>query len=284
MAGIDLIASCWTTAGDMAPLRDDEVSPLPLRERIQESGRAGWTGFGFLHADLAASTDDHATLKSVLDDSGIVHVELEFLNDWWTDDGRRAESDRVRADLLRATEVLGARHIKVGSEFTDAAVDSDRFAEAFAELSAQAQDVGTRIALEPTPFSNLPTVHQGAEFVAKVGHPCGGLCIDIWHVYRGGTALSELAAVVPPDRLFAVELDDARDEVVGTLFEDTINNRLLCGDGDWDVPGFIAEMRGLGFDGPWGVEIISDEHRARPLRQAVEVARQTALRSFEAAS
>ena len=29
--------------------------------------------------------------------------------------------------------------------------------------------------------------------------------------------------------IFGVELDDAGSEAVGTLFEDTVENRLLCG-------------------------------------------------------
>ncbi|WP_222428451.1 hypothetical protein [Mycolicibacterium porcinum] len=38
--------------------------------------------------------------------------------------------------------------------------------------------------------------------------------------------------------------------VVGTLFEDTVKNRLLCGAGEFDLTGLIAELRVLGFDGP----------------------------------
>jgi sugar phosphate isomerase/epimerase len=282
MTAPDLIASCWTTAGDAAPLRGDEVSPLDLRARIEAAARTGWRGFGILHADLDANRDalDWPTLKSVLDDNGIVHVELEFLNDWWTDGDRRRRSDEVRADLLRAAEVLGARHIKIGSEFGDAPVDPDRFAQAFDQLSTQARDAGTRIALEPTPWSNLPTVRSGADFVRTVANPHGGLTVDIWHVYRGGTPLEELGSFLTADLVFAVELNDARSEVQGTLFEDTINNRRLCGQGDWDVPGFIRAIRQLGFDGPWGVEIISDQHRARPLPEAVQVAYDTAVSAF----
>lgn len=285
MPAPELIASCWTTAGDAAPLRGDEISPLDLRTRIEAASRAGWRGFGILHADLAANQDTHGwpTLRSILDDNGIAHVELEFLNDWWTGGDRRRRSDEVRADLLRAAEVLDARHIKIGSEFGDAPVDPDRFAEAFDQLSTQARDAGTRIALEPTPWSNLPTVNTGADFVRTVGNPHGGLTVDIWHVYRGGTPLEQLADILTGDLVFAVELNDARAAIEGTLFEDTINNRMLCGQGDWDVPGFIRAMRQSGFDGPWGVEIISHQHRARPLHEAVEVAYRTALSAFTTA-
>jgi hypothetical protein len=36
----DLLATCWTTAGDAAPLRGDERSPLPLRERVEAPAAA----------------------------------------------------------------------------------------------------------------------------------------------------------------------------------------------------------------------------------------------------
>ena len=40
-------------------------------------------------------------------------------------------------------------------------------------------------------------------------------------------------------------------------------------------------MQEVGFDGPWGVEILSAEHRRRPLVEALTVARDTTLEAFE---
>ena len=42
-------------------------------------------------------------------------------------------------------------------------------------------------------------------------------------------------------------------------------------------------MREVGFDGPWGVEILSTEHRQRPLIEALTVARDSTLHVFEQA-
>lgn len=281
----ELIAACWTTAGDAAPLRGDEVSPLPISDRISAAARAGWQGFGINHADLAVARTNPglAALRRMFGDHGVQHIELEFLTDWWTDGERRAASDAIRFELLSAAEILGARHIKVGAEFTDAPVDADRFAEELESLCRDADDSGTRIALEPMPWTNVPTVPAGADLVRRVGHPSGGLCVDIWHVFRAGTSLADLVSELTADIVVTVELDDADREVVGTLFEDTINNRRLCGHGVWDVPGFIRAMRRVGYDGPWGVEIISEEHRMRSLDEAVESTLETTLEVFAAA-
>ena len=77
--------------------------------------------------------------------------------------------------------------------------------------------------------------------------------------------------------MFGVELDDAAHEVVGTLFEDTVERRLLCGEGSFDLSGLIAVLRDKGFDGPWGVEILSTSFRQLPVDQAVKLAADSAL-------
>jgi sugar phosphate isomerase/epimerase len=262
----DLLATCWTSAGDAAPGRGDEVSPIPLRERIEACAAAAWTGFGLLHADLefALRSVDLPYLRRTFEDCGITYVELEFLGDWWTDGERRRESDARRDLLLRAAEGLGAGAIKVGGELGDEPVDPERFREEFDRLATQAADAGTRIAIEPMPMSNLATIAAGAELVTEVGNPAGGLCVDLWHVERAGTTMEELRECLPIERTFVVELDDAAASVDPRgLWEDTIDRRMLPGEGDLDVAGFVEVLDDLGWDGHWGVEIISAEHRSR---------------------
>ena len=82
--------------------------------------------------------------------------------------------------------------------------------------------------------------------------------------------------------MFGIELCDARSEVVGTLFEDTRDRRTLVGQGDQDVIGFIRAIREIGYTGPWGVEILSSEHRRLPLMEALKAAHDTTLQAFEA--
>jgi sugar phosphate isomerase/epimerase len=95
-------------------------------------------------------------------------------------------------------------------------------------------------------------------------------------VFRAGTSLDELRSALTPAMVFGVELDDAAATVVGSLFEDTVENRLLCGDGTFDLIGLVAALRDLGFDGPWGVEILSTSFRALPVREALRLAADSA--------
>ena len=65
------------------------------------------------------------------------------------------------------------------------------------------------------------------------------------------------------------------------LFHDTIHHRVLCGSGTFDVIGFIETLQQIGFPGPWGVEIISEAHRRRPLQEALVDAHRTTMALFD---
>ncbi|MFJ4782338.1 sugar phosphate isomerase/epimerase family protein [Streptomyces sp. NPDC088794] len=272
-----LLATCWTTAGDAAPDRADQRSPLNLRERVEAARDAGFTAFGLLYVDLVEAEREFglAGVRSLFADNGINHIELELLTDWWADGPRRAASDIVRTGMLRAIEALGARTFKIGPDVADEPWDLDVWAEEFAVLAAQADGVGARLGVEPLPWSNLRTVHDGLRLVEAAGHPAGGLIIDAWHTERAHTPPAELAEI-PGSRIVGVELDDADADVVGTLFEDTVHRRRLCGEGSFDLPGVVAALRAAGFRGPWGVEILSATHRALPVREAAAAAFRTA--------
>ena len=278
------MATCWTSAGDAASDRADLRSPLPLRERIEGAAAAGFTGFGLLSDDLPAAIAEYrlSGIKTMLADNGITRLELESIPHWWSDGPEQAESDRVRQSLLDAAEALGARHIKVTPDGDDGPWDRGRWAEKFAELATQAQGVGARLGIEFFPWSNIKTLHDGLQLVADAGHDGGGVIIDTWHVARAHTPVADLATV-PPDRIIGVELNDADEHVVGTLFADTVNRRRYCGEGVFDLTGMINALRTAGWDGPWGVEILSDEHRSQPMNQALRRAAVSARESLDTA-
>ena len=97
------------------------------------------------------------------------------------------------------------------------------------------------------------------------------------------TPIADLAAV-PPHRIIGVELNDADARVVGTLFADTVHRRRYCGEGTFDLSAMITSLRIAGWTGPWGVEILSDEHRSLPVTQALSRAASSARRALDRAS
>ena len=269
----ELLATCWSSAGDAASDRQDLRSPIALRERIEAASLAGFRGFGLLSADLPAAEREYGLkgIRTMLDNNGIVDLELEGIPYWWDDGPRREDSDGIRRRLLVAAEALGARHIKVTPDGNDEPWEPEHWATKLAELASQAEGVGARLGLEFFPWSNIKDLRAGLRLVEDAGHPAAGVVIDVWHIERAHTPLAELAAV-PLDQIVGVELNDAAPEVIGTLFEDTVHRRRYCGEGSFDLGGIIGALRSAGWTGPWGVEILSEEHRSLPVQEALNKA------------
>lgn len=274
-----LVATAWTSAGDTSPMRIPAVSPVPIGERVTAIADAGYVGMGLIADDLAAIRDSigFAALRDLIAEAGLTHVEIELIERWWIPRGATEHSYDVRDLLFEAADVLHPVFIKIGSELGLPATDLDRLIAPLHELADQAVTHGTRIAIETMPFSRIATVPMGAELIAATAHPAVGLLVDAWHVFRAGTSLDELRAVLTPGLVFGVELDDAVAEMVGSMFEDTVDHRLLCGDGTFDLHGLVDVLRGSGFDGPWGVEILSSSFRTLPVREALKLAADSAL-------
>lgn len=285
----NLLATCWTWSGDAAPARGDEASPNDIRDRLKAVQEAGWKGVNFVHGDLRKIVNQIGIdeLKVLIEAHGIEHVELEFISNWWADGDLRKASDAVRKELFEAANLLGANVIKVGAELQSfgatEGVSRDVFARAFDALATDAGSHGLRVAVEPMPMSNIRTIEDGADLMREIGNPHGGLVVDTWHVARGRTSYQTLVNVLPMDHVFVVELDDADADVVGTLWDDTVDHRRMPGDGVLDTAAFVAAMHDAGWRGHWGVEIISAELRALPVTEGVRTVYEKTMAAIEAA-
>jgi sugar phosphate isomerase/epimerase len=143
----------------------------------------------------------------------------------------------------------------VGGDITGRAYPLGRVAEEFSELCDSFAQVGCAVAYGLMPFGNLRTIDDGVALIDAAGNRNGGLMLDLWHIARSTSSFEEIRSL-SPKYVLAVELDDADDQVRGTLLDDTLRHRRLCGYGTQDVSTFVEAVRATGFAGPWGVEII----------------------------
>lgn len=271
----EFLATCWTTAGNVRPPLTGPLSPVPLEDRIQAASRAGFRGIGFTLEDILAARESRSFsgIETLLKNCGLRHLELEFLDNWWT---KEPDSLYTRARMLEAANALGARHIKVGAGLLGQIVDRSRLRDELHELAEEAIEAGVRIALEAAAFSMLPTIEKAVDLVRAAEHPNAGLMLDVWHLYRSGSSFDSLAEIIPQGSVFAVELDDGLALPSENLYEDTFDNRELCGYGDFNVVAFIRALQSLGYGGPWGVEMMSIHHRSLDPETAAHLAIQAA--------
>ena len=285
MSRPELLASYWTICGSAEPHTDREWSPFGLQERAQAAARAGFTGLGIWHADLLHLRQRHGLkeMRRILEDNGIRHLELEFLTDWFLPPGeRRTASDVLRRIVLDAAGELGARHVKVG-DFFDSPVEMPQLIDAYGQLCRDAAAQGTRIVFEFMPFSVIDSLDAALALVEGTNQPNGGLCLDLWHIVKLGIPYDRLAAM-PSKYVMSIEINDGylKTPPGMTLHEETIGHRQFCGEGEFDVRGFVDRMVRAGYDGPWGIEVLNAAHRKLPLADVVDRAYRTTQAQFSA--
>lgn len=280
MKDVELVASYWTLAGQAYPHTDREYSSFDFRERVEVAAEAGFKGIGIWHADLDHILESRTLkeMKQILDDNDMKYVELEFLVDWFMEGERKQKSDVQKEKFLIAAEALQARHIKVGDFFQEPC-PMQRLIDTFGELCKEAAEVGSNVVYEFMPFTYIKTVEAARQLVEGVGANNGGVILDLWHMVKLGISYEELGQF-PAQYILGVELDDGYIETKGDLHDETINHRKLCGEGEFDIAGFIDCMDGLGYDGPYGIEVLSAELRERPLQEIVSRSFNTTMEQF----
>jgi sugar phosphate isomerase/epimerase len=276
---VELLESYWTISCGI-PHTDREYSPFDFRERVESAARAGFKGFGIWHADLehVLKTRSFREMKQILDDNGIKHLELEFLTDWFLEGERKKQSEVRWKLLLDAGEALQVHHIKVGDFFQEKA-SMPRLIEAFAGLCAEAAERGTKVGFELMPFAMIRTLEDSLKLVEGAGKANGGICLDTWHIVKLNIPFDRLRAI-PLQYITSVELNDGTFECSWSLHEDTVNHRRLCGDGEFDVRGFVQAVQDAGYDGPWGIEVLSEELRKWPLDRLTSESFRTTMAQF----
>jgi sugar phosphate isomerase/epimerase len=278
---IDLVASYWTLATGAVPHTEHDYSTASFRQRVAAAAAAGFKGFGIWHSDLAHTLERLALrdMRRILDDHGMRHIELEFLSDWWFKDGeRKIASDAHKHLLLEAAEILGARHIKVG-DFLNTPCAMPQLIESFAALCQEARDYGTSILFELMPFAQINTLAGAVELVSCADAPNGGIVLDLWHVVKLGIPYAE-AARIPLRFLGAVEINDGTFTAPWDLVTDTTSHRRFCGDGEFDVRGFVTAILDAGYTGAWGIEVLNAQMRLWEPEKLAERAAMTTRAQF----
>jgi sugar phosphate isomerase/epimerase len=277
-ANVELMNLYWSNAG-IFPVTA-EISPYDFRTRVESAAKAGFKGIGIWHTDLEHILISRTLpeMKAILDDNGITHLELEFLTDWFLDGGRRAESDGRKRRLLEASAALNAKHVKIG-DFYNTPCPMPRLIEEFAALCKEAEDYGATIGFEFMASSNLHTLPDSLAMVEGAGAKNGGLILDIVHVVNIGISYEDISRI-PLRYLVNVELNDGA--LRGSPLYDPSRARRFCGEGDFDIRGFIEAVRKTGYTNPWAAEVISKELINWSLDDLNTTAYQTTMAQFEA--
>ena len=82
---------------------------------------------------------------------------------------------------------------------------------------------------------------------------------------------------MPAGRIGWVELSDGQYEDMADPIDEVVNHRRLPGEGEFPIRDYVRVARELGYNEPWGVEVLSQELRALPIDEMFERAYESAM-------
>ncbi|NUU25862.1 MAG: sugar phosphate isomerase/epimerase [Streptomycetaceae bacterium] len=227
--------------------------PVDFAELL-DSVRAA--GFGALSLDaftLASYTESGRTLGQLAEQVRAADLVCPEMLGFVVSEDEQGTLDGAR-QVAEAVAAFGASFALGMVTLPPDARCRDLFAGC-AEIFAAA---GAKAAVEFLPFTPIATVADARALVRHAGVERSGVLVDSWHVFNGPNTLADLAEL-PAAELAYVQLDDhprvlAADADVAT---EAMTNRVMPGDGVFDLAGFRGTLDTIGFDGLLSVEVIN---------------------------
>jgi len=262
-----------------ATLMTDPMAPTPqtVRGAFDAASAAGFADTS-VWAWYLPLLSNHGTLEAArteLDRRGMRVRAVEAAAAWAT--GASGEAAAEAAQMAAAVEATGASLVLAACLGpTLAGVEEAR--RQLSLLAEPARRAGASVAVEFLPWTGIPNLAAAWDLVEPLGGEIG-LVIDTWHWLRqpGGGDLDLLAAI-PPERILYLQLSDAPAAPSGELFDETMHQRLLPGDGAVDFGAVLACLAARGAKPFVAVEMFNPafvaEHggpgAADAMRQAAE--------------
>ena len=229
-----------------------------LPERAAAAAAAGFDGLALRCDQWQAMQDSGwgaARARELLADYRLRVSEIEPL---------RFQRDDLLQAACEMVEAFGAPRVQVTPPLDGGPMDADAVARWLAHAAARLAPAC--LAIEFLPPTPVPDAAAAQRLIDAAGGPSNlGFCVDSWHVFRGG-GLASLRGI-DPRRVFTLQVNDGPlQPTFGDYIEDCLRFRQPCGEGDFDLVGFL---RALPPKAPINVEVISETLDRRP---AMEVA------------
>lgn len=228
----------------------------------------------YLEASSSGMTDKD--ISHCLRDNGLFVSDIDPLFNWLPGAPSLPGNDPISV-CTRATmeDVFHLAHV-AGTDLVNAPLglitpdNEQQIVDRFAELCERAQQEDLRVSLEFMPFNQVRDLPTAARIVQQAGCDNGGIMFDCWHHHRGGGSPEDILSV-SGEHFFAMQLDDALLEPMEDIMEETLNHRLLPGEGCIDLVQTLRNLRSVGAEVIYDIEVFSDPMRSL---SAAERARQ----------
>ncbi|KQN55452.1 TIM barrel protein (plasmid) [Erwinia sp. E602] len=120
--------------------------------------------------------------------------------------------------------------------------------------------LGLKFQIEVVAFTAFNSLQQGLDMIAACGRDNVGLVVDFWHLHAGGNTRPEEVAAMDVNLIYGVHFCDGRAARPGEAWDEWVQRDYAPGQGDVDIPAWLAAVRETGYRGGWCPELLSPQH------------------------
>jgi 2-keto-myo-inositol isomerase len=262
-------------------LSEATTMPATFDQDVGHCADAGCTALDVWLTKLEDHLASHsaAQTRKLLGDRGVTLAAASYQGGLLLSQGeaRRAHYDhfRRRLDICQQFDI---RTLLVIADFSDApdATALDRAVVSLAQAAQWAAGYGVTLALEFRARNAFcASLDTALALTAQCGEPNVGVNLDVFHYYTGPSKFEDLALLTPA-RLAFVQLCDVAG-VPRELAGD--GDRVLPGDGDFQLRPLLQQLRACGYDGWVSLELFNPRLWQTSPQQVAEIG-YTALRKL----
>jgi len=248
----------------------------PFEVDVESYGIAGWSSVELWLTKLENYLQSHRVeeAKDLLEKNGLKAVAAASQGGLLL--SRVAEREahwdlfRKRLEILQQLEVAT---LVVAVDFVRDMVPEDygRAAESLVEAAELAKAAGVRLALE---------FQKGAKFcssldttlalIGQSGADNLGVCLDLFHYYTGPSKFEDLAFLSNANLAWVqvCDLSGVPRELAGDA------DRILPGEGDFQIEPIIDHLGSIGYDGFVSLEVLNPQLWSIPAERVADAGRQ----------
>ena len=240
-----------------------------FREKVEAAAAGGFRAITLWPHDYRRAREaglGDAELRRILADHGVAVADLDPLLTWLPSEREAAARSIAGAaseeEFYRIADALGARSLNICQGF-GTSVDLDAAVEALRGVCERAAAHGLLVTLEFLPWSGIPDAATALEIVRRADHPAATVMVDTWHHFRGSCDMAQLRAI-PAAKVGSVQINDAPARPGADLVQESLEERLLPGEGEMPLVEMLAILDEIGAHAPIGVEVFSKALDALP--------------------
>ena len=233
-----------------------------IDDKMRACADAGFDGIEVFEPDLVVSPSSPEDIRSLAGDLGLT---LDLYQPFRDFDG--VSEPLLQANLRRAARKftlrnrLGIDTILVCSNVGTATIDNDEVSAAqLQQLGQVAADHGVKVAYEALAWGKYVNDFERAQRIVDLtDHPAIGTCLDSFHILSRDWNPAAIETI-DAEKIFFVQLADAPLLSMDVLSWSR-HHRVFPGEGDFDLPAFLAHVVRAGYDGPVSLEVFIDVFR-----------------------